>query len=50
MDVYTRSKLFNVLYTVGLNDYFQENGLKHMKTACLHPGAVDSGFGHQAAE
>ena len=49
-DVYSRSKLFNVLFTVGLNDYFKDHGLKHMKTASLHPGTVDTGFGNQAAE
>ena len=38
--IYSNSKLFNVLFTVGLNNMLQSRNLKHMKTACLHPGGV----------
>lgn len=45
MDQYSASKLYNVLFTRGLNDLINRNSLKHVKTASLHPGVVDTNFG-----
>ena len=45
MGVYKNSKLLNVLFSVGLKDLFEKKNLKHLKSASLHPGFVDSGFG-----
>lgn len=45
MTQYSISKLFNVLFTRGLNDLINKKGLKHVKTASLHPGVVDTNFG-----
>lgn len=42
---YSTSKLFNVLFTRGLNDLMVRRGIKNMKTASLHPGVVDTNFG-----
>ena len=42
---YKISKIFNVLFTRGLNDLITKNNYKHIKTACLHPGSVDTNFG-----
>ena len=43
--VYCNSKTFNVLFTVGLNNMLQAKNLKHIKTASLHPGIVETSFG-----
>lgn len=43
-DQYPNSKLFNVLFAVGLSDRCAEMKLNHIKAFSLHPGAVDSGF------
>jgi retinol dehydrogenase 12 len=40
---YNKSKFFNVLFTVGLADRLSK--FQHIKTVCLHPGIIDSGFG-----
>lgn len=37
--------MFNVLFTSGLNNLISKNGLTTIKTASLHPGIVDTGFG-----
>jgi len=42
---YNISKLFNVLFTVGLNNLINKNGLSKIKTASLHPGAIATNFG-----
>lgn len=44
MNQYATSKLYNVLFTRGLNDLIIRHKIKNMKTAALHPGVVDSGF------
>lgn len=46
MGQYQISKLFNVVFTVGLNELFKKNNLKNIKTASVHPGVVDTGFGN----
>ena len=43
--MYANSKLFNVMFSVGLNNLFQAKNLKNMKTASLHPGSVESTMG-----
>ena len=45
MGVYKNSKLLNVIFTVGLRNLFEKKNLRHLKTASLHPGFVDTGFG-----
>lgn len=45
LNQYYKSKLFNVLFTVGLNNLLKENNLNHIKTASLHPGHAQTGFG-----
>lgn len=47
---YSISKLFNVLFTVGLNDLLQKKGIKNVKTASVHPGAVDTGFANMTLQ
>lgn len=42
---YNISKLFNVLFTVGLNNLINKNGLSKIKTASLHPGTIATNFG-----
>ena len=42
MDAYANSKLFNVLFSVGLNNLFKEKNIQNIKTASVHPGVVDS--------
>lgn len=42
---YCISKIFNVLFTRGLNDIIAKKSLKTVKTACLHPGFVDTNIG-----
>ena len=46
MNQYSNSKLLNVLFTVGLNNFFKQNNINNIKTASLHPGAVESNFGN----
>ena len=41
---YNISKLFNVVFTLGLRDLIDRRKISHIKTASLHPGIVDSGF------
>ena len=48
MKQYSNSKLLNVLFTVGLNNFLQENKIHNIKTASLHPGAVESNFGNES--
>ena len=33
------------MFTRGLNDLLTKNNYKHIKTASLHPGSVDTNFG-----
>jgi short-subunit dehydrogenase len=47
MTQYSNSKLYNVLFTQGLNNLINKNGLKHVKTASLHPGIVETNFGNE---
>lgn len=42
-DSYCKSKLANVMFTTALADRLTK--FKHIKTASLHPGVVDSQFG-----
>jgi len=43
LNSYTKSKLANVMFTSALADRLSSH--KHIKTASLHPGIVDSEFG-----
>ena len=45
MSQYAISKLYNVLFTVGLNNLINKNSLNNVKTASLHPGYVLTNFG-----
>ena len=42
MDAYSNSKLFNVLFSVGLDNLFKEKNIRNVKTASLHPGVVET--------
>lgn len=42
LSTYSKSKLANVLFTVGLADRLSK--YPHLRTVCLHPGIVDSDF------
>lgn len=44
---YNISKLFNVLFTSGINDIITKKNLTHIKTAALHPGFVDTNLTEQ---
>jgi NAD(P)-dependent dehydrogenase (short-subunit alcohol dehydrogenase family) len=46
---YGISKLYNVLFTQGLKNLIARNNLSNVKTATLHPGVVDTGFGQNLA-
>jgi hypothetical protein len=37
--------MYNVLFTRGLNELVNARGYKHIKTASLHPGVVDTNIG-----
>ena len=39
---YEISKLFNVLFTVGLHNFFQKSSFHNLKAVVLHPGIVDT--------
>lgn len=39
-EVYSNSKMMNVIFTLGLNNMLKEKNLENLKTASLHPGAV----------
>jgi NAD(P)-dependent dehydrogenase (short-subunit alcohol dehydrogenase family) len=43
MGIYSNSKFANVLFTVGLADRLSK--YSNIKTAALHPGIVETGFG-----
>ena len=45
MDSYSNSKMFNVMFAVGLNNLFKEKNIQNVKTASLHPGFVESNLG-----
>ena len=42
LQVYSNSKMFNVMFTLGLSKRLEEKGIKTVKTASLHPGAVET--------
>lgn len=44
--VYKRSKLANILFTYELARRLQKEGASGVTVNCLHPGFVESGFGH----
>ena len=46
LDAYANSKMFNVLFTVGLNNLFKIKNIENIKTASLHPGIVATNFGN----
>ncbi len=45
-DQYYKSKMANVIFTVGLANRLVK--YTNVKTASLHPGIVDSGFGRES--
>lgn len=39
---YLSTKLLNILFTVGLANYFEKNNLNNLKSAALNPGGVNT--------
>ena len=39
---YATSKLFNVLFSVGLQNLLAQCNIANVKTASLHPGVIDT--------
>lgn len=44
-EAYGQSKLSNILFTRGLDDKLKKEGVTHVKTVSLHPGAVRTELG-----
>ena len=39
---YANSKLFNVFFTVGLNDFLRKHMISNVRTVSLHPGIINT--------
>jgi len=49
-EVYSQSKLSNILFTRGLNGQLNKEGATHVKTVACHPGVVRTELGRYMFE